>query len=111
MEFMAIKNLYKIKLLKKIFLRIFAVCNPGNIRIKHHFTRDPLLIHSFRRKSYWFHGRDRELDSMEMFRRLIHSGAIVVEVGGHIGYISLFYKDLVGAEGFVYVFEPGSVKA
>ena len=32
----------------------------------------------------------------------------MIEVGGHIGFVSLFFSTLVGDNGFVYVFEPGS---
>jgi FkbM family methyltransferase len=43
---------------------------------------------------------------MLLFRRLLRPGDSVVEVGGHIGYISLYFKSLVQT-GYVYVFEPG----
>jgi FkbM family methyltransferase len=44
---------------------------------------------------------------MMLFRRLLCPGDSVVEVGGHIGYISLYFKWLVKS-GRVYVFEPGA---
>jgi FkbM family methyltransferase len=43
---------------------------------------------------------------MEMFRRVLRRGDTVLEVGAHIGYISLYFRHLVG-EGKVIVFEPG----
>jgi len=66
-----------------------------------------MLLHSFRHKGYWFHGRHREQTTMEFFRRAIRSGDTVVEVGGHIGYMSMFFAELVGEIGRVVVFEPG----
>lgn len=44
---------------------------------------------------------------MELFRKVLKPGAVVVEVGGHIGYLSIFFAKQVGPEGAVYVFEPG----
>ncbi len=44
---------------------------------------------------------------MALYAELIGLGNTVVEVGGHIGFVSLYYSKLVGNDGFVYVFEPG----
>ena len=44
---------------------------------------------------------------MSLFKKLINKGDTVIEVGGHIGYISLYFSNLIGKEGMVYVFEPG----
>ena len=44
---------------------------------------------------------------MLLFKKLINKGDTVIEVGGHIGFISLYFSKLVGKEGIVYVFEPG----
>ena len=78
-----------------------------DISIKHHWTRRKLKLHLFKHKGYWYHGKRRENASMQLFDRLIHAGDNVVEVGGHIGYISLFFSKLVGNQGGVMVFEPG----
>jgi FkbM family methyltransferase len=80
--------------------------NPGDIVIRHHYTGDRVKLHSYRHKGYWFHGRRRERDTMLMFQRLLHPGDTVIEVGGHIGYISLYFQKLVNP-GRVFVFEPG----
>jgi FkbM family methyltransferase len=45
---------------------------------------------------------------MKLFKLLISEGSTVVEVGGHIGYISLYFLSLVGDSGKVITFEPGS---
>jgi FkbM family methyltransferase len=87
-------------------MALFSRLNPGDITIRHHWTGDPVRLHSFRHKGYWFHGRERERWIMEMLERLIRPGETVVEVGGHIGYVSLWLAKLVGP-GHVYVFEPG----
>jgi FkbM family methyltransferase len=43
---------------------------------------------------------------MRAFARLIRSGDTVIELGAHIGYISLYFAHLVGPGGRVFVFEP-----
>lgn len=65
-------------------------------------------LNSFRHKGYWFFRDARERDSMENFARLISPGDHVVEVGGHIGFITAYYAKLAGPAGRVTVFEPGS---
>ncbi|MBA3284851.1 MAG: FkbM family methyltransferase, partial [Nitrosopumilus sp.] len=43
-----------------------------------------------------------------MFKRIIKPGFNLIEVGGHIGYITNFFSNLVQTNGSVYVFEPGT---
>jgi len=43
---------------------------------------------------------------MRMFARLVPPGGCVLDVGGHIGYVALYFASLVGRQGHVYVFEP-----
>jgi FkbM family methyltransferase len=86
---------------------LFARFNPGDIRIKHHYTGDRFLLHSFKHKGYWFHGKNREAETMERFSRLVKPGDTVFDIGGHIGYLTLYFSRLAGAAGRVYVFEPG----
>ena len=99
-------KLYNISLLRRIFLPLLRRFNLGDITIRHHYTGDPVRLHSFRHKGYWYHGRRREQETMLLFRRLLRPGDSVIEVGGHIGYLSLYFKWLVQS-GNVFVFEPG----
>jgi len=82
--------------------------NLGNVTIRHHYTKDSLSLHSFRHKGYWFHGRERERESMTLCARFIRDGDVVFDVGGHIGYMALYFASLVGACGKVFAFEPAS---
>ena len=66
-----------------------------------------MRLHSFRHKGYWFYGRAREAETLEMLQRLLVPGDCVVEAGGHIGYFTLFFVRQVGPGGQVVVFEPG----
>lgn len=94
-------------LFRRAGLKLFRKINPGDITIKHHWTGDRFSLHSFKHKGYWWHGKKRELQTIQRFQRLICPGDVVIEVGGHIGYFSILYARLVGAAGKVFVFEPG----
>lgn len=99
-------KLFLIQSLRRIALPIFARINPGDITIRHHYTRDPVRLHSFKHKGYWYHGRNRERTTMLLFQRLIGPGDNVIDIGGHIGYMSLLFRRQAG-EGHVFAFEPG----
>jgi FkbM family methyltransferase len=44
---------------------------------------------------------------MRIFSEVIKPGTNVLEIGGHIGYLTTYYSYLVGPSGKVVVFEPG----
>jgi FkbM family methyltransferase len=92
--------------MRRAVLPLLRRINPGDITIRHHYTGDPVRLHSYRHKGYWYYGRAREKETMRLFSRLLFQGDSVIEVGGHIGYVSLYFKWLV-QHGDVYVFEPG----
>lgn len=81
-----------------------------DISIRHHWSDHTVKLSLFAHKGYWFHGRRREAEEMEAIRALVAPGDFVVEVGGHIGYISLWFAECAGrGTGCrVTVFEPGS---
>lgn len=79
-----------------------------DINIRNPYTGDRLHLNLYRHKGYWFFGKGRERATMERFRQLISNGSVVVEIGGHIGFISQYFSELVGDSGRVVVFEPGT---
>jgi FkbM family methyltransferase len=93
--------------IRRVGLRIFSRINPGDVTITHHWTGDRLRLHSFRHKGYWYHGFRRERSTMLSLARLLGRGDVVIEAGGHIGYLTLHCARLVGEAGAVHVFEPG----
>lgn len=95
------------RLVRSVVLPLFARVNPGDVTVRHHFTGDPIYLHSFRHKGYWFKGKKREERTMNLLPRLIRPGATVLDVGGHIGYLALYFAHLAGPAGHVWVFEPG----
>jgi len=98
-------NLYP--LARRFAVSLLKHINLGDITIRHHWTNDKIKLHSFKHKGYWYHGKKRELESMEIFSELIQKGDHVAEIGGHIGYMSLYFAHLIGADGHLVVFEPG----
>ena len=94
------------RLARRVLLPAFRRVNVGDVNIKHHWTGDSFRVHSFRHKGYWWHGRKREAESMQMFARLVRPAATVFDIGSHIGYIATYFSSLVGPTGHVFCFEP-----
>jgi FkbM family methyltransferase len=93
--------------LRHVALQVLARVGQHDATITHHWIPGKKVhLHRFRHKGYWFYGRAREEKTMRAFAALIAKGDTVIELGAHIGYISLYLADLVGANGQVYVFEP-----
>jgi FkbM family methyltransferase len=92
---------------RRLAIAALAYTNLGDSTIRHHYTNDRLRLHLFKHKGYWYHGRRREKHAMAIFKTAIEPGHHVIEVGGHIGYISMYFAHLVGPSGSVHVFEPG----
>lgn len=86
---------------------LFARVNPGDITVRHALTGERFRLHSYRHRGFWFHGRNREGASVELWAQLIKPGDTVVEVGAHIGFLTTFFASLVGPDGRVVAFEPG----
>ncbi len=100
------RRLAQSHLLRRTFIPIFRYVNPGNITIRHHWTGEPITVHAFRHKDYWYYAKRREQATMTLCARLICSGDVVFDVGGHMGYVALYFVQLVGREGRVFSFEP-----
>jgi FkbM family methyltransferase len=97
-----------VKLLRRIVIPLLKFA-AFDLSIKHHWVPSKRFrLNSFRHKGYWYSGSRREERSMRLFARIIQPGMTVAEVGGHIGYISIYFADLVGSKGKVVVFEPGT---
>lgn len=90
---------------RRIVLPLLRFFN-RDISIVHRWTGDRVLLRLFEDRGYWFHGRRRERDEMLAVARLLKPGDLVVEVGAHVGYLSVFFSSLVGDDGYVFTFEP-----
>ena len=102
-------NLYKVKSIRNIVLPLLKYFD-RDIKIKHPWIKNKAYINLslFKHKGYWFHGQNREKETMLLFQKIISIGNVVAEVGGHIGYLTLWFQQLIGSEGKLIVFEPGT---
>lgn len=78
-----------------------------DITIRHHHTGEPVRLNIYTHKGYWYHGKRREAATLALCGEIFRPGWTVYDVGGHIGYLSLYFARLAGPHGHVHVFEPG----
>jgi len=92
------------------FLRrlLFPLLSRMNVEVRwrHDVTRRGFSLMTWLHKGYWYYGDARELNELNRFEEFIESGDCVLEVGGHIGYITQIFEKLVGEGGRVFVAEP-----
>jgi FkbM family methyltransferase len=101
-------NISKVRTLRRIFLPILRF-TAVDMTMRHPYVQIiRISLNSFKHKGYWYFRKEREKDTMKLFSLLVKPGAHVVEVGGHIGFITVFFMKLVGNNGSVTVFEPGA---
>jgi len=99
------KNIAEIKFLRSIMFPILSKLN-FKYQWKHDVTKRKFYLFTWLHKGYWFYGSKRESSELKMFSKLIDKGDHVFEIGGHIGYVTQVFEDLVGLEGKVLVAEP-----
>ena len=59
---------------RRTVLWLLRKFNPGDIRIRHHYTGTRLMIDAFKHKGYWFHGKRRESATMQLIGRIVKPG-------------------------------------
>lgn len=98
-------QLHRIRALRRVILPLLRKVDL-DVTIRHHWTSGPVRLNVFKHKGYWYHGRKREFETMQLFGELLGRGDFVLEVGGHIGYVSLHLWHQIGPTGQLIVFEP-----
>jgi len=96
----------KVPILRPLAIGILRLTKT-DIQIANPWTKHTLFLNTFHHKGYWFFGKVRENATMHMLAKCIAKGDTVIEIGGHIGFISQYLSKLVGRSGRVIVFEPG----
>ncbi|MEM8538383.1 MAG: FkbM family methyltransferase [Pseudomonadota bacterium] len=92
--------------LRAVALPLLRCCDVP-ITITNPFSGDPFRLRAYTHKGYWFYGRAREAATMARIDSLLRRGDTVLEVGGHIGFLSQYFARKVGPTGQLHVFEPG----
>jgi FkbM family methyltransferase len=88
-------------------LSLLRFLSPGDITIRHHWVgQRRLRLDAFRHRNYWSRGKKREHDVMVSLPKILRPGQTVIELGGHIGYLTIYFASLVSDGGKVVVFEP-----
>lgn len=101
-------GLYQVSFLRQLAMPVLKAC-AVDISICHPWVPNRRCrLNTFRHKGYWYHGKARENQTMNLFAELVRPGHTVAEVGGHIGFVSIYLSMLAGPTGRVFVFEPGS---
>ena len=94
--------------LRRIVMPIIKIVSM-DVAIRHHWVSGAkVLCNSYRHKGYWYHGKDRERQTHSLMSEIIRENDLVLEIGGHIGYFTIYFAHLAGPGGRVIVFEPGS---
>ena len=89
-------KIYNVSFLRALILPIIK-WTAFDFSMKHPWSNNgKVRLNSFLHKGYWYHRKNREKRSMLLFSSLIKEGDTVVEVGGHIGFISTYFASLVG---------------
>ncbi len=101
---------FRKKLANNTFLRSFfmPILRMLNFEFcwKHDVTNRKFYLLSYLHKGYWYYGLKREERELERFRQFVKEGNTVLEIGGHIGYLTQIFEDFVGKSGQVVVVEP-----
>lgn len=92
------------------FLRklIFPLLRKFDFQISwtHDITNKKLFIKFWSHKGYWFFGKNRDNQEINLIKKLINAKECIIEVGAHIGYLTQIFENLVGDNGIVYAIEP-----
>lgn len=97
-------------ILRRTVLKILKA-TAFDTNITHHYTKRKFSLNTYNHKGYWYHGANREAETVRIFQQWVEPGDYVLEIGGHIGYFSTLYAQLAGKEGKVDVFEPSDKNA
>jgi FkbM family methyltransferase len=103
-----LNKLARVQALRRLALPILKTLGSADITIHHPWWPEfRLKLNCYRHRGYWYKGKKREHRVMQAITALAKPGDTVIDVGGHIGFVTLHLRGLVGTTGKVVVFEPG----
>jgi FkbM family methyltransferase len=101
------RSLARLPLIRPMALRILSLVGDRDIRVRHALTGDPLVLHLFRHRGYWFHGRTREAREIRLAGQLLTEGRAIIDIGANVGFLSLVYRNLASNSPVIAV-EPSA---
>ncbi len=101
-----LRKIASFKYLRGVVLHLLKI-TARDVSINNPYSNQKIILNSYRHKGYWYFRRFREEETINSIKKIVKSGDTVIEVGGHIGFISHLYSVLVGTNGQLFVFEPG----
>jgi FkbM family methyltransferase len=105
----AVSRLSRHPALRRAALHLLWLGRGIDISVRHPWAGGaPMHVNLFRHKGFWFHARRREATTMGAFARILRPGMVAFDVGAHIGWVAAQFAHLVGDQGRVVAFEPGS---
>ena len=103
-----LNKLARMQALRRLVFPVLKTLGSADIAIRHPWWPEfRLKLNCYRHRGYWYKGRKREHRVMQAITALAKPGDTVIDVGGHIGFVTLHLRGLVGKTGRVVVFEPG----
>jgi len=94
--------------LQKLLVRLLG----GEFLVQTRFTDGPMRGRSFTCRSseaYFMLGSHYESDAQRVLMGILRPGDTVYDIGGHAGYMALFFSASIGPTGRVFTFEPSPV--
>ena len=92
--------------MRKLVIKLLKIFNPGTIKIKHHFTKKPFYLDAFLHKGYWYYGKRREKETINLFEEILPECNFAIDIGANIGYFSQYFYHLINEPKKLIVFEP-----
>lgn len=92
--------------MRKLAISILKMLNPGTIKIKHHLTKKSFYLDAFLHKGFWYYGKKREQDTIDLFKEIVCECSFVLDIGANIGYFSVYFCELMNDSKNLFVFEP-----
>jgi FkbM family methyltransferase len=92
--------------MRKLIIKLLKIFNPGTIKIRHHLTKKPFYLDAFLHKGYWYYGKRREKETIQLFSEIIPECNFAIDIGANIGYFSQYFCHLMNDQKQLIIFEP-----
>lgn len=92
--------------MRKLAIKLLKKFNPGTIKIKHHLTKKTFYLDAFLHKGFWYYGKKREKETIDLFKEIVSDCNFVIDIGANIGYFTVYFCELMNDRKKLIAFEP-----